>query len=135
MHPILTGASGTSLAESFLLPVVAPHSEDLHHPDEDIDEVQLQTNTLIHRIPLDQAPFRHSRMVQDFLDIVQRFSPKDPQASPQKNVLTPQERACCRGRENEGGETGDGDKHDTRENRSAEVEVFILLGGSADESD
>jgi len=39
----------------YLLPPILLHHQDLNHPDEDVEEVQLQADTLIDSILLNQA--------------------------------------------------------------------------------
>lgn len=111
------------------------HAQDLYHADEDIEEVQLQRNTLIHHVLPRQAPLRQPRVMQHLLRVVQREASEHGQAAVEPDALGPHEGAGCRGGEDERGEPADGDEGDAGEKRSAEVEVFFLLGGRADEGE
>ena len=115
--------------------VVPPHTEYLHHPHKNIDEIQLQTHTLIHHIPPYHSPLSQPRMVQHLLHIIQRESSKDRQPAPQPHPLTPHKRPCCRCWEYERSEAGNGDDCDASQEGAAKVEVFLLAGGGADEGD
>lgn len=46
-----------------LLPSVLLHHQNLHHPHKDVQEIQLKRDTLVHRILLDDAPFREPSVV------------------------------------------------------------------------
>jgi hypothetical protein len=52
-------------------PVTVPHAQDLNHPDEDVQKVQLKTDALVDNILSDEAALAHASMVQNLLDIVQ----------------------------------------------------------------
>lgn len=73
-HP--TSAFGPSFLANTLL-LVPLHSQNLHHPDENVDKVEFKADALIHGIPLDDTSLRQSRVVEDFLDIVERKTAKD----------------------------------------------------------
>ena len=74
-------------------------------------------------------------MMQDLLHIIQRQPSKYRQTTVKPDAFAPHERACGRRGQDEGRETGDGDDGEAGEERSAEVEVFFLFGGGADEGD
>lgn len=57
-NPFLQSSNSTALPSTRLFPVVAPHPQDLHHSYEDVEKVQLQTDTLVYRIFPDQTSFR-----------------------------------------------------------------------------
>jgi hypothetical protein len=111
------------------------HSQNLHHPDEDVDEVQLKTDRLIDSISLHQTPFCKSRPMQDTLHIIECESTEDGQTTPQPDILCPHECACRGGWENEWGESRDRYEGYTGEEGCSEVEVFLLLSRCADEGD
>lgn len=118
-----------------LPPVLLAHAQDLHHTDEDVQEVELEADALVDRVLLDQAPLRHARVVQDLLDVVEGEATEDGQTAVQPDALRPHQRAGCGGGEDEGRETGESDDGDTREQRTTEVHVLLLLSGGADEGD
>jgi len=118
-----------------LLPPTLLHHQNLHEPDKDIQEVQLQADTLIDGISLDEAPFGLSSMEQDALHIIKSEAPEDGQATIEPDVLRESESADGGGGEDERGETRNGDDGYARKQRTAEVEVFLLLGCCADEGD
>lgn len=74
-------------------------------------------------------------MLQNFLRIIQREPPKHRQPAIQPNTFTPHQGAHGGGGEDERGEARDGDEGDAREEGTAEVEVFFLFGGRADEGE
>ena len=74
-------------------------------------------------------------MIQDLLHIIQREPAENRQAAIQPDSLTPHERSRGSGGQDQGRETGDGDNGDAGEEGPAQVEVFFLLGGCADEGD
>lgn len=65
--PLVTSHPATSEP---LLPPALLHHQNLHHPDEDVQEVQLKRNALVHWVLLDHALLGQPGMVQHFLDIV-----------------------------------------------------------------
>lgn len=64
-----------------LLPPILLHHQYLHHPDEDIEEVQLQANTLVDRVLLDDTPLGQSGVVEHFLHVVQGEATKEGKTS------------------------------------------------------
>ena len=72
-------------------------------------------------------------MVQDLLRIIQREAAKHRQPTIQPQPFTPHQSPRGGRGEDEGREAGDGDDGDAGEEGPAEVEVFFLLGGRADE--
>ena len=74
-------------------------------------------------------------MLQYLLHIIQRKPPKHRQPPIKPNPFTPHQSPRSSHREDEGSETGNRDDGDTGEEGRAEVEVFLLLGGCADEGD
>ena len=73
--------------------------------------------------------------MQNLLRVVQREPAKHRQSTIQPKSLTPHQGAHSSRGEDQRCEAGDGDDGDAGEERSAQVEVFFLLGGSADEGD
>ena len=74
-------------------------------------------------------------MLQYFLHIVQREAAKHRQAAVQPDALAPHQRSCSGGGHDEGREPADHDNGQAGEEGPAQVEVFFLLGGGADEGD
>ena len=74
-------------------------------------------------------------MMQNLLRIVKREPPKHRQPTIQPDPLTPHERPSRRDGQNERSKARDSDDGNTGEQGAAEVEVFFLLGGGADEGD
>lgn len=70
-----------------LLPVVAAHAEDLDHADENVDEVELEADTLVDDIALHVTPLGKASVVQDFLDIVESEATKDSKTTVQPDAL------------------------------------------------
>lgn len=69
--------STTDSTASSSLPSVARHAQDLHHSDEDVDEVKLETNALVHDISSHSTSLCHSCVVEDLLDIVECETTED----------------------------------------------------------
>ena len=59
-----------------------PHRQDLHHPDEDVDEVKFEADTLVHGIPLDDTPLRQPGIVEDLLHIIKGEPAEDGKTAP-----------------------------------------------------
>lgn len=57
------------------------HPQDLDHPDEDVQEVEFEADTLIHHIFPRLAPLRQSGMMQDLLRVIEREASEDRQAT------------------------------------------------------
>ena len=74
-------------------------------------------------------------MLQYLLHIIQRKPPKHRQPTIQPNPFTPHQGSCSGHGKDQGSETGNSDDGDAGEEGGAEVEVFFLLGGRADEGD
>lgn len=75
---------------SLLSPVVvAPHAQDLNHADKDVQEVQLETDTLVDNVASHDPPLSQPSMVQDLLDIVQGEATEHGQATIQPDALRP----------------------------------------------
>lgn len=70
--------------------------------------------------------------MQDLLRIVKRKPPKHRQPTIQPDPLGPHEGPGRRDGDHERSQARDGDDRNAREEGSAEVEVFFLLGGGAD---
>jgi len=118
-----------------LFAVVVPHSKNLYHANEDVDEVKLEANTLVHNVTLDVATLGQTSVVQDLLNIIESEAAEDSQTTVEPDTLRPHQSASGGSRENHGGKTGKGNKNDTSKQRSTEVQVLLLLGGSTNESD
>ena len=120
-----------SASSIFSLPPLL-HAQDLNHPDEDVQEVQLKADTLVNHVLVDSPSLSQSGMLQDLLCIVECEASEDGQAAIQPDTLAPHQSARCGSGEDERGEAADSDKSDTGEERSAEIEVFFLLSRCAD---
>lgn len=116
-------------------PVVLPHPQNLHHPDEDVEEIQLQADTLVYHILLDHASFGKPGMVENLLHIVEGEATEDRESTIQPDVLCPHQSPGSGRREDEGCESGEGDNDHTGEEGTAKVEVLLLLGRSTNEGD
>ena len=121
-----------SLSGEGLLPPLL-HSQDLDHPDEDVDEIQLEVDGLVDGVLGHEALLGHSRVMQDLLDIVQSEATEDGEASVQPDVLSPHQSASRGCGNDHGGEAGESDNGNTSEERAAEVHVLVCLRGGADE--
>lgn len=117
-----------------LFAVVVPHSENLYHANEDVNEVKLEANTLVHNVALDVAALGQTSVVQDLLNIIESEATEHGQTTVEPDTLRPHQSASGGGGENHGGKTGKGNKNDTSKERSTEVQVLLLLGGSTNES-
>lgn len=120
--------------DDHLLPLV-PHAQNLHHADEDVQKVQLETNALIHHVLLQHPRVGQPRVVQNLLRVVEREASKHGQPAVEPEVLGPHEGPDRRHGQDERREARDGDDGDAGEQGPAEVEVFLLLGRRADEGD
>lgn len=118
-----------------LLPPVLLHHQDLNHPDKDIQEVQLQRDALVDRVPLDHAPLSKSRVVQNLLHIVERETAKQSQSSVQPDVLGEGQGSDGGRGDDQGREAGGHDDTSASQERSADVEVLLLLGCRTDDGD
>lgn len=118
---------------SCLLAVVAAHAQNLDHADEDVDEVQLEANTLVHNITLDNSALGQARVVEDLLDIVEGEATEDGQTTVKPDALRPHQSAGSSGGQNHGSKTGQSNEGHTSKKRATEVEVLLLLGSSTDE--
>jgi hypothetical protein len=127
-------ASSQILSVVFLAPPLR-HAQDLHHPDEDVEEVQLQTDTLVHHILPHHSPLGHPRMLQNLLDVVQRKAAKHGEPAVQPDLLAPHQCPGGGGGEDQGCETRESDDGHASQQGAAEVEVFFLFGGRADKGD
>jgi hypothetical protein len=116
-----------------LLPPVSLHHQNLHHPHKDIQEVQLQTDTLIDCILSNQTPLSHSSMSQDLLHIIECEATEDGQTTPQPDVLSESQSTSSSGGKDQGSETRYGDESASSKKWSTEVEVFFLLSSGANE--
>lgn len=85
------------------------HSQDLHHPYEDIQEVELEADTLIHHILPRLAPLRQSGMMQDLLRVIEREASENRQATIQPDALAPHQGPGGRGGQDKRCETTHGD--------------------------
>lgn len=72
-------------------------------------------------------------MVQHLLHIIKGEAAKDGQTTVQPNAFGESERSNGRGRHNERGQARDGDDGGTREKRTANVQVLLLLRGGAND--
>lgn len=74
-------------------------------------------------------------MSQNLLHIIQREASENSQSTPQPDILRNGERSDSGDGKDHGSESGDCDECYACEERAAEVEVFFLLSGRADEGD
>lgn len=118
-----------------LLPPVLLHHEDLDHPDEDVQEVQLKADALVDWILLDVASLCQTSVVQHLLHIVKSEATKDSETTVQPEVLGESESANSGGGKNEGCKAGKTNNYGTSEQGTTDVEVLLLLGGGADNGD
>lgn len=116
-----------------LLPPALLHSQDLDHPDEDIDEVQLEVDGLVDGILGHEAALGHAGVVKDLLHIVESEATKDSKTAVQPDVFSPHQCAGSGGGYDHGGKTRKSNDGNTSEQRATEVHVLVGLGGSANE--
>lgn len=118
-----------------LFPPTLLHSENLHHADEDVDEIELQRDALVDRVLLHQATLSKPGVVENFLHVVESEATEDSQTSVEPDVLRPHECAGGSDRKDERCKTRKRDNSDTREKGTTQIQVLLLLGGCANESD
>ncbi|KKA17376.1 hypothetical protein T310_8777, partial [Rasamsonia emersonii CBS 393.64] len=123
------------LVNRHLSPVLTLHSQDLDHPDEDVDEVEFQADALIHRVLLDNAPLGETGVVQDPLHIIQGEAAEHGETAVQPDPLRPHQGARSGRRKDQRSEAGEGDESDTGQQRTAQVQVLLLLGRGTDKRD
>jgi hypothetical protein len=111
------------------------HAKDLNHADKDVDEVQLQRNSLVDRILWPEPLLSEARVMQHLLHIVQSHSSKYCQASVQPDVFGKHQGARGSRRKNEWGETGESHDSHASQQRPTEVQILVRLGGSTDKGD
>ena len=116
-----------------LLSPVLLHHQNLYHPNEDVQEVQLQANALIDRILWNSSLLSQPSVHQNFLDIIESKTTEDCQSSPQPDVLSESECSDSGGWEDERSESRDSDERNTSKERSTKVQVFLLLSGCTNE--
>jgi hypothetical protein len=123
-----------SIGKEDLLPVVAPHAEDLDHADEDVDEVKLEADTLVDNVTLHVSTLSEAGVVQNLLDIIEGEATEDSQSTVQPDALRPHQCAGSSGGKDHGSETRESDDGNTSEEGTTEVQVLLLLSGSTNES-
>jgi hypothetical protein len=123
-----------SIGKEDLLPVVAPHAEDLDHADEDVNEVKLEADTLVDDVTLHVATLGKTGVVQNLLHIIEGEATKDSQSTVQPDALRPHESAGSSGGKDHRSKTGESDDSNTSEEGTTEVQVLLLLSGSTNES-
>lgn len=116
-----------------LLPVVAPHTEDLDHADENVDEIKLEADTLVDNVALHVTTLSKASVVQNLLDIIESEATEDSKTTVQPDALRPHQSAGSSGGKDHGSKTGEGNDGDTSEEGAAEVQVLLLLSGSTNE--
>lgn len=114
--------------------VTLSHTQNLDHANEDIQEVELKADTLVHNVTLDKTSLGKTGMVQDLLDVVEGEATEDGETTVQPDLLRPHECSCGSGRENKGCEARESDDGDTGKKGTTEVQVLLLLGSSSNES-
>lgn len=127
--------SSSNLPHHHLLPAVVLHHQNLHHPHEDVDEVELKRNALVNGILADDAALRQAGVVQDLLDVVQGEAAEDGKTAVERDALGDGERADGSGGQDHGREAGGDDDAEAGQERSADVEVLVLLSGGADDGE
>lgn len=118
-----------------LTAIVALHSQNLDHADEDVDEIQFKADALIDNIAADQASLGHASVVQDLLNIVEGEATEDGKTPIQPDLLRPHQGAGSSGGKDERGESRESNNGHTGKERSTEVQVFLLLGRGTDKGD
>lgn len=63
------------------------HGQDLHHTDEDVDEVELEGDGFVHGVASEHAAFGHTCVGQDLLGVVESETAKDGQSIENVSVL------------------------------------------------
>lgn len=111
------------------------HGQDLDHANKDVDKIELQPDSLVDGIPPHQAALAHPGVLKHLLNVVKGEASEDGKTTVQPDVLGPHEGATSSGRQNHGGEAGDGYESYTGEEGTAEVEVLLLLGRGANKGD
>jgi hypothetical protein len=122
-----------SIGKEDLLPVVAPHAEDLNHTDEDVDEVELEADTLVDNIALHVSTLSKAGVVQDLLHIIESEATEDSQSTVQPEALRPHQSAGSSGGKDHGSKTRESDDSDTSEEGTTKIQVLLLLSGSTNE--
>lgn len=112
-------------------PVLVQH-QNLHHADENVQKVQLQRDTLVDGIPLDNTSLSQTGVVKHLLYIIQGEAAKDGKTTVQPDVLSESQCPDSGSRDDKRGQTRGGDDGSTGQKRSANVEIFLLLSRSAD---
>lgn len=118
-----------------LLPVLALHAQNLNQPDKDVQEVKLEANALVDRIPLDNTPLGKTRVVQDLLDIVESETTEDSKTTVQPDALRPHQGAGSGGGKDQRSKTGESDNGDTGKKGTTEIQILVLLGRGTNERD
>jgi hypothetical protein len=124
--------SNANTTVASLLPPVLAHGENLHHADEDVDEVELEVDGLVDGVLGHEALLRHARVVQHLLHVVQGEAAKDGKTAVQPDVLSPHERACGCGGDHHRRKARESNNGDTSEKGAAKVHVLVRLGCRAD---
>lgn len=122
-------------ATPLLLFVLLLHHENLDEADEDVEEIELERDALVDRISLDNTALGKTGVVQHLLDIIQGKATKEGQTTVQPDVLGEGQGTDGSGGKDQGSEARDGDNGSTGKERTADVEVLLLLSGGADERD
>lgn len=106
-------------------------AENLHHADEDVEEVELEGNALVDGVAAHDTTLSQTSMVQNLLDIVEREAAKDSQTTVQPDALGQREGADSSDRQQQRSEARHGDNRSTGQKRAANVQVLLLLSGGA----
>lgn len=117
-----------------LLSSVLLHHQDLDHPDEDVEEVELQRDTLVDGITAHNTGLGQARVVKHLLDIVQGEAAKDGETTVQPEVLSEGQSSDGSGGDEEGSKTRSSDDGSTGQERTTDVQVLLLLSSGADNS-
>lgn len=117
------------------LPLSLLHAQYLYEPDEDVDEVQLQADTLVNCIPLNQATLGKSCTVQDSLYIVKGEAAENRQTAIQPEVLCEgQGSDRCHGKHKRG-KTTERNNCDATKEWCSKIQVLLLLSSGANKCD
>ena len=104
------------IRRSNLLPPLL-HGHDLYQAHEDVDEVELKADALVHGVLGSQATLRHACVVEDLLDVVEGEAHEDGETTVEPDVLSPCKGSESSCRQNHGCEAGECDKGHTGEKK------------------
>lgn len=136
-------------------PITLLHSKNLDKAYENVDEVELQGDGLIHHVALHHSAFCHAGVVQNLLHIIERETGEDGKTageevsikkrmlkidemyspSVEPDILRPHQRSCgCRGNDQRS-KTRESNDSDASQERATKVEILVLLSSRSNEGD